>query len=186
MKKQLGAALVAATLALSAAPAHADVTKTDPSDDVAVAGGWEVEPSLKAAAELTKVTLAPEDKAITVTFRVGEVHADGHAENATQQSFLVSFDRIVDGFTYYRSFEMRNTDGKVRMQGNGVPLKSRCQRSVVKSGARNLSLTLPWTCMGEFTRGSFVGSMYVSVQASKAMDFTGDTLVTKGKGFLLR
>ena len=186
MKKHLGAALAIAALTLGAAPAHADVIKTDPGDDVGVPGGWEVDPSLKAAAELTKVTLDPTDKAMTVTLRVGAVHADGKTEGSTQQSFLVSFDRVVDGFTYYRSFELRNTDGKVRWQGNGVPPGSRCQRSVVKYGAKNLRLTLPWTCMGDFTRGSFVGSMYVSVQASKDMEFTGDTLATKGKGFLLR
>ena len=185
MKKKLAAALVVAALALSAAPAHANVTKTDPSDDGGMSLGPEVDAGLKAAGELTKVTLAPGDKTITVTFRVGAVHRDGSAQSATQQSFLFSFDRIVDGFTYYRSFEFRNTDGKVRMQGNGVPLNSRC-RSVVKYGAKNLTITLPWTCMGEFTPGSFVGSLYVSLQASNGTQFTGDALITKGKGFLLR
>lgn len=182
MRNQIGAALVTAALALSAVPAYAETVKTDPSDDVFVLGGWEVEPDVKAAAELSRVTLEPGPKTIRITWRVGEVHPDANADNAILQRYSITFNRIVNGLTYSRDFSLQNDEAKVRMSGTNVPQHARCQRAVVKYRARNARITLPYACMGDFTRGSAVAQMHVRVSAfttGDRLDATEDVLVAK-------
>lgn len=175
MKKHLGAVLATVVIALSASPAHAVVVKTDPGDDVSVLGGWEVDPALEAAGELSKVTLKPSAETFKVTFRMGAAHEGGDGETTIQQWFQIAFNGTSDS----RAFELFTSEAKVRMFGPGVPQYARCQRAAIDYGARNVTITLPWTCMGDLGPGSPVASMTVRIQANLGGDFTGDQLVAK-------